>query len=248
MKIKRSVALQQQTSATSSLVQHCLESVAEDAVLKVASQGGYYEVSNPIHYNLYSIPVYYNKGQESVPTLEDVQGAIAAYVSANIMSCTGDFPSLHFPAEPLRQARATVSIGKEVGIELDWPIRVGGEEQVTVSDFSAGLEADLTGAYGKAMELYEEQKDVRVMSLIDLAELAKDRDYVLHFDFDEEAVLYLLIFDETIIRDQPLVYTFAVRPKEGEEEYVFEDLDLTELFAPSEGTEEEELEEEDFEF
>lgn len=242
-KIKRSTVLQQQAAEARGLISNCLGYVAGDAVLKIASQGGYYEPPSPVYYDMYSIPVYYDKGKEKVPGLDDIEEGIAAYINANMARCTGDFPGLRFTAEALDEPDSSVAIGNEISLELDWPVRIGNEEKATVSDFSARLAISLKSPYEKAISLYDEQKGISLISLSDLAKLAKDREYILHFDFEEEAVLYILTFNDILIKKQPLVYTFAVRP-EKTDKYVHEGIDLTDLFSLPEGTEEGSLEEE----
>ncbi|MFH1066123.1 MAG: hypothetical protein V1734_06460, partial [Nanoarchaeota archaeon] len=49
---------------------------------------------------------------------------------------------------------------------------------------------------------------------------AKQKNFILHFDMaDKDAMVYLLTFNRTIIKRQPLVYTFGIireKPKVGE--------------------------------
>ena len=82
------------------------------------------------------------------------------------------------------------------------------------------MKADVFFPYENAMELYNQQKAVKVLSLIDLARLAKQKNFILHFDMaDKDAMVYLLTFNNTIIKRQPLVYTFGIireKPKAGE--------------------------------
>ncbi|MBU4352011.1 MAG: hypothetical protein KJ939_02925 [Nanoarchaeota archaeon] len=208
-KIAKSVALQKQVKDVSVIVEDCLESVTNEAAINIFAKGGYYEIENPILYTSYKIPIYYNKGKENVPSLEDIEKEISKYVESKLQICTNNFPNLKFTVQSLKNPKTTIKIAKNLFVELEWSIRLGDNEQATISEFFQELELNLKDPYEKSIKLYEEQKNLDVISLSDLAKLAKKEEYLLHFDFQEGAILYILTFEEI-----PLTYTFSIIPKE----------------------------------
>ena len=219
VKISQSTVLQNRVAETTPFVEDCVKSVAEDGVLKIMARGGYNEPKKAVQYDYYTIPVYFDKGKESVQTIAGIEKELALYVQNNVPVCA-NVGTLGFPVKSLSKPAADVSIGsKAVSVAVDWQLQVGGEqESATIRDFSADVKAGLTSPYEYAIELYNKQKAIKVLSLIDLARLAKQKDFILHFDMQDDAMVYLLTFNRTLINKQPLVYTFAIRqepPKKG---------------------------------
>jgi hypothetical protein len=221
VKISRSVELQQEVDKVEPFVQDCLESTTEDAILRIVAKGGYNAPKNFVTYDYYTVPIYFDKGKETVPGMQDVANEIAFAVKSDVAQCA-NFNAVSLPVKALKRPEATVTISKAVvTIDLEWPLQVGTEtESATISEFSAKVKTDIYFPYENAMELYNQQKAIKVLSLIDLARLAKQKNFILHFDMaDKDAMVYLLTFNRTIIQRQPLVYTFGIireKPKAGE--------------------------------
>jgi|GEM_PF-5487043 len=217
VRISRSVALQQKVDQVTPFVSDCVSSTVEDAILKVFARGGYNSPKNAIEYEYYTIPLYFDKGKETIPTIDMIEKEIEKAVEGNINSCA-NFNALKFPVTALKQPTADVTFGKKIAeASLEWQLKIGTEEEsAVVSEFSGETRADLLTPYEHAIDLYNKQKNIKVLSLIDLARLAKQKDYVLHFDMVGDAMVYLLTFNTTIINKQPLVYTFAIRQEKEE--------------------------------
>lgn len=233
--------LQNEAADVSRFVDQCLEYSLQDALLKVSSRGGYYNMPLSVAYESYNVPIYYNNGQEKVPTIESIENEIADYIDESIADCAGNFGKVQLEVTKAKRPEAVVSIGsKSVSVELTWPLILTKEGDSTrVSDFSAETVVAFKGIFDKAIELYNDQKAKNVISLADLARLAKSKDYLLHFDFKEGAVVYVLTFNDVTVKKQPVVYTFAIKPKaEKDEKFLYQGVDLTSLFSPLSGTEE----------
>lgn len=219
VRISRSVALQQKVGQVTPFVSDCIGSTVENAILKVFARGGYNSPKNAVEYEYYTIPVYFDKGKETVPSVDEIEKEVEKAVEGNIRSCA-NFNALKFPVTSLKQPNADVSFGRRIAeASLEWQLRIGAEEEsAVVSEFSGETRADLLTPYEHAIDLYNRQKAIKVLSLIDLARLAKQKDYILHFDMADDAMVYLLTFNTTIIKGQPLVYTFAIRQEKEEGE------------------------------
>lgn len=222
VKISRNVELQQKVAEITLFVEDCLQSAAQDAILKIYAKGGYSTPKKSVSYDYYTVPIYFDKGKETVPTMQNIASNIAFAVQSAVPSCA-NFNAAGMKARALKRPEVDVSIGKKViNFDMEWPIQVTGAEDATatVSQFSTEVKADIFFPYENAMELYNQQKAIKVLSLIDLARLAKQKNFILHFDMaDNDAMVYLLTFNRTIIQRQPLVYTFGIireKPKAGE--------------------------------
>lgn len=221
VKISQSTALQQEVEKTRPFVEDCLQSAAEDAVLKVVARGGYNVPKNSVQYDSYTVPIYFNKGKETVPSMQNIAQEIAIAIKNDVPSCA-NFKAAGMPVKALKRPEVTITAGKKIiNIGMEWPLTVGTDaESATISEFSTEIAADIENPYTYALGLYNQQKAIKVLSLIDLARLAKQNNFILHFDMaDNDAMVYLLTFNKTIIRREPLVYTFAIireKPKAGE--------------------------------
>lgn len=221
VKISQSTALQQEVDKVRPFVEDCLQSAAEDAVLSVVAKGGYNAPKSSVQYDYYNVPIYFNKGKETVPSMQNIASEIALAIKNNVPSCA-NFKAAGMPVKAVKRPEVTITAGKKlITIDMEWPLTVGTEaESATISEFSTEIKADIENPYEYAMALYNQQKAIKVLSLIDLARLAKQNNFILHFDMaDKDAMVYLLTFNKTIIQRQPLVYTFGIireKPKAGE--------------------------------
>ncbi|MDD4878703.1 MAG: hypothetical protein PHO02_06765 [Candidatus Nanoarchaeia archaeon] len=221
VKISQSTALQQEVDLARPFVEDCLQSSAENAVLKVVAKGGYNAPRNSVEYDYYTVPIYFNKGKETVPSMQNIASEIALAIKNEVPSCA-NFKAAGMPVKAVKRPEVSISVGKKIiTVDMEWPLTVGNEqESATISEFSASIPADIESPYEYTMALYNQQKAIKVLSLIDLARLAKQNNFILHFDMaDNDAMVYLLTFNRTIIQRQPLVYTFGIireKPKAGE--------------------------------
>ncbi len=161
----------------------CLKEPAQEAVLKVAANGGYLSPASFISYHSYSVPFYKGSGIETVPSMEDVKEGILQYVEENAPDC-GD----------------------------DIEVRIKGGDVKVGSVFShATVDVDMEEIYDEAVRLYAKQKDASVISLAELARMAKDGDYIMQINANNDTILYLLSFTKEQIAEIPVVYSFGIR-------------------------------------
>ncbi|MFH1066120.1 MAG: hypothetical protein V1734_06445 [Nanoarchaeota archaeon] len=160
----------------------CLRTAADDAVLKIAANGGFLEVSDGIKYNSYDVPLYMKQGVESMPSMEEVESAMLEYVKAN-SRCEG-----------------------EIRIKVT-------DDEVQFGRFfrHAGVNVNLPESYEKAKVLFDSQKSADAISLAELARMAKQGDYVLHINANNDTILYFMTFTKEHVNCVPLVYSFGIR-------------------------------------
>jgi len=160
----------------------CLKAAANDAVLKIAANGGYLAVSDGIKYNSYDIPLYLKQGVESMPSIEQAESAMLEYAKAN-SQCEG-----------------------EINIRVT-------DDEVQFGRFfrHASVNVDFPELYEKAKALFDSQKSAEAISLAELARMAKQGDYVLHINANNDTILYFMTFTKEQVNCVPLVYSFGIR-------------------------------------
>ncbi|MBU2637575.1 MAG: hypothetical protein KJ955_01235 [Nanoarchaeota archaeon] len=162
---------------------NCLRGPARDAVLTVCANGGYLSPASFVGYHSYSVPFYKDKDVENVPSMEDVKKGILQYLKENAPEC-GD----------------------------DIEVRIKGDDVKVGSAFShTTIDVDMKEIYDEAVKLYTKQKDTSVISLAELARMAKEGDYIMQINANNDTILYLLSFTEEEIGGIPVVYSFGIR-------------------------------------
>ena len=161
---------------------NCLRNVADDAVLKIAANGGYLTVEDAANYNSYTVPLYMKQGVESMPSMEQVESAMLEYAKVN-SQCEGEIR--------IRVTEDEVQFGKFFG--------------------HAGVNVNFPEYYGKAKALFDSQKSADAISLAELARMAKQGDYVLHINANNDTILYFMTFTKEQVNCVPLVYSFGIR-------------------------------------
>lgn len=161
----------------------CLKQPASQAVLKVAANGGYAYPESFVGYNAYSVPLYRDKDVEAVPSMDNIKAAILLYVKESAPYCSQDIK--------VRVDSRNVKVGRIFS--------------------HAVVDVDMEEVYDEAIRLYEKQKHASVISLAELARMAKNGDYIMQINANNDTVLYLLSFTGEGIGDAPLVYSFGIR-------------------------------------
>jgi len=159
----------------------CVKSVVEDSVLEIAKQGGS-SYGNTIRYNGYDVVLYADGDIESVPSIDDIQRAINELANERVAEC-GD---------------------KKVDV------RIIGQNVLVSATSQILLGIDIAGCYEKAYKLYENQKR-DVVSLVDLARMAKEGGYVLDVHISNDSVIYILSFNDMFVKGKQLTYAFGIR-------------------------------------
>lgn len=161
----------------------CLKQPAKDAVMAVAANGGYLSPPSFDRYHSYSVPFYKEGDAEAIPSMDDIKAGILDYLKTNAPEC-GD----------------------------DVEVRIKGDDVKIGSPFShTTIDVDMNGIYDEAVKLYSKQKNTSVISLAELARMAKEGDYIMQINANNNTVLYLLSFSKEDIDDVPVVFSFGIR-------------------------------------
>ncbi|MFH1638069.1 MAG: hypothetical protein ABIB71_06605 [Candidatus Woesearchaeota archaeon] len=183
-------------------VEYCLEESLKESLLLTASRGGYYKVpETAISYDGYYAPLYFDNGEENIPSKADMERSISSAIESRIKLCNiGE-------AEPLSEPYAeTTLLEGRAEAELQYRLVIMGSE---TSSFSAEADTSFLEDFSKVKELYNRQKNIEgVLAIGELAILADEKDYELYFDYAEGARLYFLTFEDN---GRPSAFAFAIR-------------------------------------
>ncbi len=202
------IELTSEEAEVTDAVEDCLYTISGEAILLVSKNGGYFDApKDAFVYSNYVIPLYYDEGEENVPSMEDIEREIEKAIEKKVTRCvSGD-------VEAIGQPSATVSLSDSVGIDLEYPLEIALEEDSSVVEyFSADVEIDFQKAYDNAMELYNKQKEAKVQDLVEIGETAIDEDYILKFYNLGNTTLYILEFNDIQFEEKNLEYSFAITP------------------------------------
>lgn len=161
----------------------CLKPVAEESVLAIAANGGYNVApSNSVTYNTYTVPIYMDKGVEAMPSIESIETSMLEYAESK-SHCDDNI-------------RVRIEDGK---------VRFGKLFR------HSSVNVDFLDIYSKAKALFDSQKNANAISLAELARMAKQGDYVLHINANNNTILYFMTFSKEKVKETPLVYCFGIR-------------------------------------
>ncbi len=199
-------ALDIEADKASQKMTSCLESITADAVLQVASNGGYLETPNGETY-------YTKKDQLTAPTLKEVEQSVSSYVTQLAPFCFIGEQELNI--EPRGDAKATTTIAKEsVFVTVEYPMLVLlGQDSKAINDFTVKQKTGLGKLYGIAVDIAKTHQGKHGICLnckvkSSLNEQVKINIYNPENDTD---VSFLVTDKINPINGQPLVYAFAIK-------------------------------------
>ena len=213
-------------------VDKCLEETAKDAVLYVALHGGYYTLPekslafqniNMREINqsllLITIPFYVYEEEMLIPTKESMEHELSLYINSEFPKCI-DVTQLEEKGYALEFGKLNVTsklVGKRAYFEATFPIKISfdGEEH-SISRFSTSFDNSINNLYDVA-SLYSSYQilDPSVMFISKLIRYSAQHNITFKTSnsFTNDTIIFL-IDNETLIKNQPLIFTFAVKHTE----------------------------------
>ncbi|MFC1733258.1 hypothetical protein ACFL6I_23415, partial [candidate division KSB1 bacterium] len=196
----------------------CLQNIANDAVLTVSEQGGYYILpEKSFDFLNIGVPYYVYNKEMIAPSKEIIQDELSIYLELNAHKCS-DFDSFKaqgFDVSVGIPEVKTSLIAKEVFFEVEFPVKVYAEEEeqeYKFSKFDITTEADLTKIlYVTYRYLKFQEEDMDSLFISRMMELANE--YELGFEiftFDSTRVVSL-IENKTGVGGEPLIFAFALQ-------------------------------------
>jgi len=215
----KSYKLQSEVNEVSKLVEDCLETSGKEAAYLILGNGGFSSLDETNSIDVYAriVPIYYNLGQENVPTKKDLESNIAEYTSYLLEYCLLNLEELNYEVKQTKDFTLDVSIKEEINLELKLPLTITKEnDSEKIEIFYQTLEIDMLTPYNEAIEIYN---FIRASPTdTDLSEFVSDKDYLFASDRFNGIDVYALKFEnmpieDVDIDDEFVIFTFAIKEK-----------------------------------
>src|SRR3989338_733361 len=201
----------------------CLKQTAEDAVLTIGEQGGYYDLPEKSNYFLFFPKPYYIYEKDNlVPGMQILERELGSYIADNIDVCLGDFEVLTQKGYDVKKAGANKVTAKidgksnSVSVTAKIPISVSKANSTDlVTDFSTFVAPIRFETLLKASNdiAASETKDPRTICITCIQEIAQN--YSLQVTItdtdDRNEFIYTLIDEQSNFTGLPFEYSFAAR-------------------------------------
>jgi len=167
----------------------CLDKTAEDALMMIGLQGGYYI---PPAHSFGTVAYYYYEGQRYFPEKSTIENQLGSYVSDNLGNCIKDFKD--FPDFSITKgavsAKATILEDKVI-FDIDYPLTITRMSTSQVSKFSTEIPSRIYTIYRVAALIMAEQMDsdkICISCIIDHAD--ENEVYVSMENYNNDTVVF----------------------------------------------------------
>ncbi len=219
--IEESVAITSDGIAVSQFIKGCMDTTAKSGVLLAGLQGGYTDVPPNYFPSAYSdIPYYYDRGQQSVVELNDVESQIERFMNSNVKACINnfeDFTEKGVSVSAVNSPLTDVTINPLTGmsVALNYEVTVGsGEMQESLTKFAVVYDYRLGLVRDTAQKIVDEvAENPKLVPLSYLTELNEQTGLQIDsFSYGDDKVVYIIKDLGTIVEgDTPLLFIFAVK-------------------------------------
>ena len=198
-----------ETANVENFVRGCIEEVGTDVIEKIGNGGGYYFSSDIATDS--GLAVHYSKGQNYIPTQENIQEEINSYVEENLFFCTRNF--VDFPELDITQGGIKVDSkinDEEVILDVDYLISVGKENNTNIlRDFKISIPVRLGVIYNSILEIVQtSREDICLSCILDVS--LKNDFYVDMNDVDGEKVMFVVKDENSKLNDEPFEWVFVI--------------------------------------
>lgn len=194
-------------------VDNCLEKTAEDAIYNIGQNGGYFIYTN--RSNKIGIPYYFDKGENLMPSKNQVQKELEKYINEMMFFCTKNF--IEFPDYNIKSEKIKTKVeinDNEVIFNLNYPLSINkGDNNFVLEDFNKIVPSRLNTIYKVASEIIKEQmldkSNICINCIGDIA--FENKIFVSMNDYTENEIIFSIIDDEIGLKGEEYVYYFANR-------------------------------------
>lgn len=205
-------------------VTDCLEEATIDAIYEVLNNGGYYELpTNEEIFNQlteeeqFELPYYFIDEESNLPSIETIQEEVAKAAESHFLSCINNFESFEKQGYIIEAAvpEFIVMFSQDSTLSyLTYPLDVELDNKVSqISRFSGEVDLNFLDKYNVLENYFSEQEDNPDYFLVgSLASMVMSNENTFWFDqYNDHGsdVILTLNYDEQL-RDEPLLYNFAV--------------------------------------
>ncbi|MFH1637052.1 MAG: hypothetical protein ABIB71_01350 [Candidatus Woesearchaeota archaeon] len=207
------IELSEEEAEIASEVEDCLYYTSGEALLLVSKNGGYFSPpKKSFAYSNYVLPLYYDEGEELVPSIQDIEKQLAKAIEYRVRRCVP--ASGKHLVEAAGEPSAEVSLADGMDVSLVYPFKITSNDGTSslITRFSASLDIDFEKAYNNAIGLYSKQKEAKVQFFVDIGETAVNEDYVLKLYNQNNITFYILEFNGLEFEGEKMEYSFAIKP------------------------------------
>ena len=190
----------------------CVQRSAKEGLRHIGLHGGYYNVAEPkVDYFGEDIPYYAYGGADKVPSANEIERQLSAYVVENLPIC---FESLGFEGVKIDGKIQSVStlIGVEsVVINVDYPLEVKTADKNTkLSSFRAEIPAGIYKIHNMASNISRDVLESSAICLDCLMDLADYYDVFIDVQIFGDSAVFTIFDNATKLDDYEYMFSFAV--------------------------------------
>ncbi len=197
-------------------VESCLKDTANEAVIEIGLQGGYYDLPPKSVDNFFSmVPYYFYDDHELMPSIETIETEISKYVGVYFEFCLSDltemFPEYKITYGTIKTYTTIAEQGIIVSAELPITLEQGDKTQ-ELDKFSVSLDGiRLLQMYNAVNESMQEQlKEPSLICTSCLVDIGEN--YDLYFDLErlnETIVIFTVTDYNSTLNDEPYTFVYA---------------------------------------
>lgn len=200
-------------------IDSCFDDVSRDAVFFVSFRGGIYDfetAEEPEDYLATSytdVPYYFDDGNDTKVSLEEIERNFSAYVQDKLNNCIGNLSQFNKKGRnvSLGQKNITAKITKnKVTFRMDLPTHLTiDDEEITHSDYYSEIDVNFKDAYSIAERIV--MKQLQSPSFIDfdfITDFSTDINMVSH---NKDTIVYIIHHPESDYKKRPFMLAFATR-------------------------------------
>lgn len=195
-----------------SLIEGCVKSTGEDALIFVGQQGGYFE---PPAGNVGEIPFYFSENKSHLPAKEKIESEISSYVNEMLPFCTKnfqDFNDFQIEADPYNVKTKTTILQGKIRFEVNWLTTIKkAEASYLLGKFSSETESRLDTIYSVLEKMISDQAThPATICLSCLFQLGQDNDMEISLEDYNDSVTFFNIHDHQVpVKNEPYYFVFA---------------------------------------
>ena len=195
-----------------SFVQGCVESTAEEGLIFIGRQGGYYELPEE---SIDTYVYYFASNKSYLPAKEKIEQQISLYVNEMLPFCTKnfvDFPDFSVESQAKKVSTKTIILEGKIRLKVSYPIEIEkGGTAFKLEEFGTEIPSRLNTIYDASENITAEQlQNPPSICLSCLTALAVQHDFYIDMaNYGSDTVIFTLRDNQTPINNQPYDWVFA---------------------------------------
>lgn len=195
-------------------VQDCLKETAENSLIRIGEQGGYFLIFDEPSIEA-RIPYYIYEGKNLMPPKEKIEVQISGFVKQELSYCIlnfKDFQRQYNISHNLREVKTKI-VNNGISISLDYPINLNKEDSsISLNDFNIVLPLDLNKELLVSRAITEnilaEKEGFCISCIYDISKNYGVQVNMLDYG---ESTIFTIIDDSNKLNNQSYEWGFAVK-------------------------------------